>query len=181
MEPDPGKQLNDDIELLRQVATGDRRSFEALYDRFSDIIFTTAYRVLHNQESAEDVLQDVFIKIWEKAPSYDPSRGRPLTWAITLTHNQAIDRLRSTQRRNRLNEDVQLESVRFEQFHEYNSFDEAASNENTRMVRKAVKNLPKIQREPIELAFCGSLTQTEIAERLNQPLVSHRKTNTPAG
>ena len=170
MEIDPEKELAAEIALLRQVAQGDRRSFEALYDRFSGVLFSTAYRVLNNQEAAEDVLQDVFIQIWEKAPLYDPARGKPMTWAVTLTRNKAIDRLRSTQRRSRLQDEVQRESETFEQFDDRSSFDAVASGETGKLVREAVRKLSKDQREAIELAFFSSLTQTEIAERLGEPL-----------
>ena len=170
MEPDPAQQLEAEIALLRRVAQGDRRAFEELYDRFSGVLFSIAYRVLNNQEAAEDVLQDVFIQIWEKALLYDPTRGKPMTWAVTLTRNKAIDRLRSTQRRSRLQDDVQRESETFEQFDDRSSFDAVASGETSKLVREAIQKLSKDQREAIELAFFSSLTQTEIAERLGEPL-----------
>lgn len=155
---------------MRQIAQGDHASLAELYDRFSGVLFSVAYRVLNNQEAAEDVLQDVFVQIWEKAPSYDPARGKPMTWAVTLTRNKSIDRLRSTQRRNRLQDDVQREAETFEQFDDQSSFDAVASGETAQLVREAIRKLSKDQREAIELAFFSSLTQTEIAERLGEPL-----------
>ena len=116
------------------------------------------------------MLQDVFVQIWEKAALYDPARGKPMTWAITLTRNKAIDRLRSTQRRSRLQDDLQHESETAEQFDDKSSFDAVSSVETAEMVREAVKKLSKDQREAIELAFFSSLTQTEISERLRLPL-----------
>ena len=170
MEIDPAHQLDAEIALLRRVAEGDRRSFEELYDQFSGVLFSIANRVLNNQEAAEDVLQDVFIQIWEKAPLYDPTRGKPMTWAATMTRNKAIDRLRSTVRRNRLQDEVQREAETFEQFDDRSSFEAAASGDTSKLVREAIQKLSKDQREAIELAFFSSLTQTEIAERLNEPL-----------
>jgi RNA polymerase sigma-70 factor (ECF subfamily) len=170
MDPDPENEPEAEIALLRRVAQGDRRSFEELYDRFSGVLFSTAHRVLNSQEAAEDVLQDVFIQIWEKAPLYDPSRGKPMTWAVTMTRNKAIDRLRSTVRRNRLQEDAQREAETFEQFDDRSSFEAAASGDTSALVRRAIEQLSKDQREAIELAFFSSLTQAEIAERLNEPL-----------
>ena len=170
MEPDPEIELKAEIDLLQKIGQGDRRSFEALYDRFSGVLFSTAYRVLNNLEAAEDVLQDVFIQIWEKAALYDPARGKPMTWAITLTRNKAIDRLRSTQRRNRLQEDLLHESETVEQFDDRSSFDALSSLETGGMVRAAIQKLSKDQRDAIELAFFSSLTQTEISERLGEPL-----------
>ncbi len=170
MNPDPENDIEAEIGLLREVGQGNRESFEALYERFSGVLFSTAYRVLNNQEAAEDVLQDVFVQIWEKAALYDPTRGKPMTWAITLTRNKAIDRLRSTQRRSRLQDELQHESETVEQFDDKSSFDAVSSVETAEMVREAIKKLSKDQREAIELAFFSSLTQTEISERLNQPL-----------
>ena len=170
VKPNPANELEAEIEMLKRIGQGDRRSFEELYDRFSGVLFSTAYRMLKNQEAAEDVLQDVFIQIWKKAPLYNPTRGRPMTWAITLTRNKAIDLLRSTQRRGNLQDNVQHELATFEQFDDRSSFDAVASVETNKLVRDAIKKLSKDQREAIELAFFSSLTQTEIAERLNAPL-----------
>ncbi len=170
MEPDHGKELATEIELLKRIGQGDSASFEMLYDRLAGVLFSTAYRVLNNQVAAEDVLQDVFVQIWEKAARYDPTLGKPLTWAVTLTRNKAIDRLRSTQRRNRLQDSVQRESEIFEQFDDRNSFDAVASSELGMLVRGALEKLSSDQRQVIELAFFSSMTQSEIAERLDQPL-----------
>lgn len=170
MLPETDNDLATEIDLLRQIGQGERRSFELLYDRFSGVLFSTAFRVLNNQEAAEDVLQDVFVQIWEKAALYDPERGKPMTWAITLTRNKSIDRLRSTQRRNRLQDELKSESETVEQFDDRSSFDAVSSVETNEIVRGAIKKLSPDQREAIELAFLSSLTQTEIAERLNEPL-----------
>ncbi len=170
MEPDHEKKLEAEIELLKRIGQGDGGSLEEFYDRLSGVLFSTAYRVLNNQVAAEDVLQDVFIQIWEKAPLYNPALGKPLTWAVALTRNKAIDRLRSTQRRNRLHDHVQRESEIFDQFDARNSFDAVASVETSKLVRQAIEKLSTDQRQVIELAFFSSMTQAEIAERLNQPL-----------
>ena len=162
--------LEAEIELLRRIGEGNRDAFSQLYDRFNGVLFATAYRVLNNQQAAEDVLQDVFVQIWEKAALYDPTRGKPLTWAITLTRNKAIDRLRSVQRRNRLGDELEREAETFEQFDDKSSVDVVESAEKGKLVRQAIGKLSKEQREAIELAFFSGLTQTEIAERLGEPL-----------
>jgi hypothetical protein len=79
VESDHAKELQSEIELLRQVGQGGRRSFEQLYERFSGVLFSIAYGMLKSQPAAEDVLQDVFVQIWKKAPLFDPARGRPMT------------------------------------------------------------------------------------------------------
>jgi RNA polymerase sigma-70 factor (ECF subfamily) len=162
--------LDAEIELLGRVGRGDRTSFGELYERFSGVLFSTAYRVLNNQEAAEDVIQEVFLQIWEKAPLYDPARGKPLTWAVTLTRNRAIDRLRSAQRRGRLRDDLEREAQTFEQFDDRDSFEAVDSVEKGRLVREAMKKISSEQRESLELAFFSGLTQTEIADQLREPL-----------
>jgi RNA polymerase sigma-70 factor (ECF subfamily) len=170
MEPDPAKELEAEIEILKRISQGDRKSFEEIYDRFSRILFAAAFRVLNDRVAAEDVLQDVFLQIWEKAPMYNPELGKPLTWAVTLTRNKAIDYARSIRRRSRLQESAQRESEVFEQYDNRSSFDAVASVEASKLVREAIQKLSVNQREVIELAFFSSMTQAEIAERLNEPL-----------
>ncbi len=160
----------EEIELLRRIGQGDRTSFEQFYERFSRVLFSIAFRLLRNEQAAEDVLQEVFVQIWKKAPLYDPARGKPMTWAVTLTRHRAIDIIRSTQRRGQLNEEVKLETEVGEKFDDRDSFSAATSGERHDFVREAMQKLSDEQREAIELAFFGSLTQAEIAERLSLPL-----------
>ncbi len=170
MEFDPGKELACEVELLRRVGHGDRQSFEQLYDRFSKVLFSIAYRILNNQDSAEDVLQDVFIQIWRKAPLFDPSRGKPMTWAVTLTRNRAIDLLRATQRRAGLQDTLQREQEEPRHSRESSPVEAVTADEIGKLVHQAMRKLSKDQREALELAFFFSMTQAEIAERLNEPL-----------
>jgi len=159
-----------EVFLMQRTGQGDRGSFEQLYERFSGVLFSTALNVLGNQEAAEDVLQDVFIAIWEKAPLYDSVRGKPLTWAVTLTRYKAIDRLRSLQRKGVLHEKVEQEAKIFEEHSDKTSLDEVDAAEKARIVREAVRQLSGSQRKAIEMAFFDGLTQAEIAERLGEPL-----------
>jgi RNA polymerase sigma-70 factor (ECF subfamily) len=159
-----------EVELLRRIGQGDRDCFAQLYDRFSSAVFSAAYRILNNQQAAEDVLQEVFLQIWEKAALYDPARGRPLTWAITLTRNKAIDRLRATQRRGRLRDTLEREVGNSEQFDGRSSFDAVDLMEKGKLVGEALRKLASEQREALELAFFSGLTQSEIAEHLKEPL-----------
>ncbi|MEO8206881.1 MAG: sigma-70 family RNA polymerase sigma factor [Chthoniobacterales bacterium] len=159
----------EDAVLIRKVAEGDRRGFETLYDKFSGLVFSTASRILNDQSDAEDVTQDVFVQIWDKAGLYNPSRGTPVTWIITLTKHKAIDRLRSVQRKFRLKEEVQKENstdVRGDR----KSEDEVQTHENSAIIKTAVAQLLPDQRAVIELAYFSGLTQSQIAEELREPL-----------
>ncbi len=162
--------LDQDCELLRRTASGDPESLQELHTRYSGILLATAFRVLNNVKDAEEVVQEAFVQIWEKAKIYDVRRGKPLTWAMTLTRNKAIDRLRRVQRRNRLQDDLEQEAQIWDRFVEVDSADEAAASETRAIVRSAVIQLSDDQRRAIELAFFSGLTQNEIAQRLDEPL-----------
>jgi len=169
-ESDSATDFGAEVELLRRVGQGDRNSFAELYDRFASAVFSAAYRIVNNQQAAEDVLQEVFLQVWEKAALYDPARGKPLTWAITLTRNKAIDRLRATQRRGRLQNSLEQDAGTFEPFEGRNSFDAVDLLEKGKLVGEALRKLPSEQKEALELAFFSGLTQSEIAEHLGEPL-----------
>jgi RNA polymerase sigma-70 factor (ECF subfamily) len=77
-------------ELLAQVTKGDQRAFEELYDQSSSILFTLAARILGNHDEAADLLQEVYLEVWRKAARYDPRRGSPMAWLVTLTRSRAI-------------------------------------------------------------------------------------------
>src|SRR5688572_3968601 len=150
MERDATADLELETQLLERVGKGDRESFAVLYYRFAKVLFSVAYRVLNSHPAAEDVLQDVFVQIWEKAPLYDATRGKPLTWAITLTRNKSIDRLRSTQRRNRLRDEVEKETESAEQFDEKSSLEAVQTAEQGALVRAAMAKLSDEQKHALE-------------------------------
>ncbi|HND62939.1 MAG TPA: sigma-70 family RNA polymerase sigma factor, partial [Opitutaceae bacterium] len=91
-----------DAELLGRSARGDREAFAELYDRFSRPLYATALRITANPTEAEDVVQEVFVTLWEKARAFEDSRGSAFAWAVTLTRNRAIDRVRQRNRRTEL-------------------------------------------------------------------------------
>lgn len=158
-----------DAELLAQIAGGDTAAFSRFYDRFSQVLYSLAMRILRNSSAAEDLLQEVFIQIWEKAGTYDRRIGKPLTWAVTMTRNRAIDRIRAAQRGQRVVDDATREQVVSEQScAELN--DTVLGKETARIVRTALSQLPVEQRQAIEMAFFSGLTQSEIAEALEEPL-----------
>ncbi len=167
---DPINTTQHDCELLRRTAAGDQESLAELHTRYSGVLLAAAYRVLNNFKDAEEVVQEAFVQIWQKASVYDERRGKPLTWAMTLTRNKAIDRLRRVQRRNRLHDEVEQEAQIWDRIVEGDSSDEVSSHETRKIVRSAVIQLSDDQRRAIELAYFGGLTQHEIAEKLHEPL-----------
>src|SRR3989442_10596687 len=95
-----------EILLLRRIAQGDQQAFAQFYDQFAGVLFSVAVKILNDPKEAEDVLQEVFLQIWDKASAFDPRLGKPFGWVATVTRNKAIDRLRASQRRYRLAEEV---------------------------------------------------------------------------
>ena len=144
--------LEAELDLLARVARGDSAAFGEVYDRFSGVLFGLAVKILNDATTAEDVLQEVFLQIWEKAPTYDPQLGKPLTWAVTLTRNRSIDRLRATQRGHKLVEAATQEQQVAEEFS--GASDEAVvSREKVQHIRRAMSGLPADQCRPSNWLF----------------------------
>lgn len=156
--------------LLHSVAARDEQAFARLYDLFVRPLFSVALRILRDQSAAEEVVQEAFTQIWERAGSYDPKCGKPLTWAMVLTRNRAIDRLRSRQRFNRLVESYKELDPGATMETRHMSGGELMARESVDNVRRALIELPADQRQAIELAFFLGLTQSEIAARQSLPL-----------
>ena len=168
----PGANQDEiDPAVIRRVAEGDSAAFERVYDAFSGILYSLALRILERPEDTEELLQEVFLKIWKDAADYDPRRGAPLAWAITITRHKAIDRIRSTARRLRLYEAAEAETK--------NSpaaipqpLSDAEHSESARAVRQSLDHLHPEVRQSIELAFFGGLSHSQIAAKLSLPLTT---------
>ena len=169
-------QESSDPELMAAIGRQEVQAFEALYDRYSRLVFSTAYRVLGDSHSAEDVVQDVFVRLWRHPERYVAERGRFLGWMLSVTRNRAIDEVRSRRRRP-LNES-QVGNPEEGGSITDDTASEAAAREmagtelvdQREMVRAALLELPEEQRMAIELAYYSGLTQAEIAEKLATPL-----------
>ena len=159
-----------ELDLLARITKRERAAFEQLYTRYSNILYATAMKFLKEDADAQDVVQDVFIQIWDKAKLYDPAKGKPLTWALTMTRNRSIDRIRAIQRRTRLRDDFEKETVADESAGIREALSGVDASERTQILRDAVGRLSPEQRKVIDLAFFGGLTQSEIADRLGEPL-----------
>jgi RNA polymerase sigma-70 factor, ECF subfamily len=158
-----------DSEWLRKIAAGDRAAFAEFYDAHSTLMFSIACKILGDAGEAEDVLQETFLQIWEKAKNFDPQLGKASSWISVLVRNRAIDRLRSAQRRNRLGDAAENEfAVAQENSETVN--DTLHGREKAKLIQAAMKELPGEQRRAVELAFFSGLTQDEISKKLDEPL-----------
>ena len=158
-----------DAELLQRISAGDRAAFAAFYDRHATLMFSVACKVLRDQGEAQDVLQEVFVQIWEKARNFDPALGKASSWAAILVRNRAIDRIRASQRRTRLAEQAGAEwEVAADIARTAN--EAIHGTDKARLIQQAIGGLPVEQRHAIELAYFSGLTQDEISQKLNEPL-----------
>lgn len=155
--------------LLERIGQGDRAAVLALYDRFAAAVLAVATRITGNRTEAEDVVQEVFARVWREAATFDRSRGSAAAWIVTFTRNRSIDIVRSRGRRVR-HEDAQ--SAEEPVVTEVPDTPEAEVGDAQRAsaVRRALDLLRPEQREVVELAYFGGLSHSEIAERLRQPL-----------
>lgn len=160
-----------DRSLLQRMAAGDQAALGALYDRFSRPLYSVAFQVINDAAEAEDIVHDVFMTLWQKAGDYSADRGRAFAWALTLTRNRAIDRLRSRRRRRELIDNAAPADLGYDETLSSNdSADDLWLNEKKVEVRQAVSALPADQRKALELAYFSGLTQQEIAAKLSEPL-----------
>jgi RNA polymerase sigma-70 factor (ECF subfamily) len=159
-----------DAEIIRRIRAGDRAAFMAFYDRAAPLLLAVAARILNDRREAEDVLQDVFAQIWQKSHGFDAELGSLASWAVALTRNKAIDRIRASTRRRRLIEEIAISTEAIEQSPAASASDHLHGEERAGRIRAALADLSPDQRQAIELAFFAGLTQSEIAERLAQPL-----------
>lgn len=159
----------DDVALFARIKGGDADAFAEFYDRHSSLLFGVAMGILGESHEAEDVLQDACVLLWERAPLHDPRLGKPLAWAVTLTRNKAIDRLRARRRATGLMEAVAAETEPVAASPEETSRATRAGEE-AEAIRKALETLSASQREALRLGYFLGLTQQEIAGRLGLPL-----------
>jgi RNA polymerase sigma factor (sigma-70 family) len=158
------ESLSDEA-LLAIIATPDGElALAELYDRYGKIAYSLAYRVLRDSSLAEDAVQEAFITVWRTAGTYVRERGKPRTWLLTLVHRRAVDLVRREQRR-RMPTATEEPAPAMPA-----AEDEATLRDRRRAVQAALTQLPADQREALELAYYGGLTQTELAEQLGVPL-----------
>jgi RNA polymerase sigma-70 factor (ECF subfamily) len=156
-------------ELLRRIARQDRDALSEFYHQTARPLFSLACRMLGNVSDAEEVIQDVFVQIWNKAAKFDAEKGQPFHWVLALTRNRCIDGLRFRQRKSRIMAETHGEPE-LDQAVALAPVDSPLMEDDIAAIRSVVNNLPQDQRQAIEMAFFGGLTHQEIAESLHEPL-----------
>ena len=159
----------DDVDrsVLTRVADGELDALDELYDRYKTMAYSIAYRITNDATLAEDVVQDAFLGAWRNAARYVEGRGSVKTWLLSIVHHRAIDAVR---RRRPTTDLPDREDVPPPQLRMPDVWGQVAANLDAEMVRAALAVLSDVQREAIELAYYGGLTQQEIADRTATPL-----------
>jgi RNA polymerase sigma-70 factor (ECF subfamily) len=166
----PSDNVDEDRELVRRMSAGDTQALARFYERWSRPIHALVTRLLRDPDDADDVVEDTFYQAWRQASRYQSSRGAVSTWIVTIARSRALDRLRS---RRRLREEPLTPVALLDEVSDAVFPDPATGAEEAERrerVAAALKELPPEQREVLELAYFGGLSQTEIAERTGQPL-----------
>jgi RNA polymerase sigma factor (sigma-70 family) len=153
-----------DEALVALIARSDDGALEELYARFGRVAYGLALRVLRDPALAEDAVQDAFLTVWRTASRFVPERAKASTWLLTLVHRRAVDVVRREQPRRA----EPLETA--PQPSATTTEDEAWLRLQRTRVQEALRRLPDQQREALELAYYGGFTQSELAERLGEPL-----------
>jgi RNA polymerase sigma-70 factor, ECF subfamily len=166
----PGVSSVPDEALMKAVS---RRRYDALaelYDRYGKRLRATIDRVVHEEGEADDVLQEIFIQIWEEAARYSPKAGKPLGWMVTIARRRAIDRLRRRQAYSRARERYQKRVTHETSNSTRQADDVFILNDLRHFLKKCMRVLPRLQREALELAFFKGLSHREIAAATRAPL-----------
>jgi RNA polymerase sigma-70 factor, ECF subfamily len=155
------------LSLIERIISRDRQALSALYDRYARLIYSVAYRSLGSVEESEEIVMDVFAKIWTTADRYNADKARVDTWIFMMTRSRILDRLRSKQRRSKLTEAIVVEDLPTST--NDNSVDLEIADRRTQIL-SALATLPPEQRQVLELAYYGGWSHREIAEQTGMAL-----------
>ncbi|MGI9058412.1 MAG: RNA polymerase sigma factor [Ktedonobacteraceae bacterium] len=165
----PPGELSDEA-LINAIAGGAVWAMEPLYQRYSRILYSLAYRMVADHQIAEDLLQDAFLAVWRRATSYSPQSGAVRSWLVSIVHHRTIDYLRGVRRRSALKEATWEEVELDERAAFPDVWEEAWRSVQSSQVRAALMDIPTEQRMVIELAYFQGWTHTEISQGCQIPL-----------
>jgi RNA polymerase sigma-70 factor (ECF subfamily) len=159
-----------DEQLMVMLQQRNPLGLEYLYDRHSAIVKSLGMKVVHNEAEAEDLLQEIFMEIWNRADGYDPAKGKPLGWIVTLARRRAIDRLRKCQSHCRAEDRLRDEVEQQPDSWTTDPEEDFVMADIREMLLNIIKTLPEAQQQAIELAFYKGMSQREIAAHTGIPL-----------
>jgi RNA polymerase sigma-70 factor (ECF subfamily) len=156
-----------DEELMALVYEGDTRAFEVIFDRHAGVAFSLAYRMCGRRPLAEEIVQEAFMSLWRSTARYDPSRGSVRSWVLRVVHNRAVDAFR--RELPSASHDVPDDWISEVLPARERTEDEVQRRSDARLVRSALDELPRDQRQVIELAYFGGFSHAQIAAALGVP------------
>ena len=162
------EQQGRDANLAERLKKKDPDAMAELYDRFGRLAYSVILGIVHDGATAEDLMQETFLRVWNRVQGFDSERGALGAWLLAVARNRAIDHVRSVGARMSLN-CFELEERDHPSLF-VNMEQDLSSKENARRIRQAVARLNDNQKQVIELAYYEGLSQTEMAEKLGQPL-----------
>jgi RNA polymerase sigma-70 factor, ECF subfamily len=165
-----GASSTPDEALMKAVSRGRQAALAELYDRHGKRLRATIDGVVHEGAEADDVLQEIFMQIWDEAGRYSPKAGKPLGWMVTIARRRAIDRLRRRQAYSRVRERYQKRVVHEAPNSPRQTDDVFVLNDLRHFLKECMRVLPRLQREALELAFFKGLSHREIAVATHAPL-----------
>jgi RNA polymerase sigma-70 factor, ECF subfamily len=165
LDTNSGDAVDPDLALMRRITARDASAIGELYDRHKRLLYGLILRILGQRGDAEEVLQEVFVAVWNRSAQFDPALGAPLAWLVRVARNRALDRLRANAVRLKAIESaaIEPEPIASPETH-------AVTSEQQRAVARALATLPDDQRTLIEQAYFLGLTQSELAARHQLPL-----------
>lgn len=163
-------QKLDDETLLRFITRADEGALGELYDRYSRLVYSMALNSTGDAGLAEEITQDVYLRIWNKAASYQPSQGKVTTWIVSIARYRSIDMLRKLSVRPEGNRAEWAEGEAFEASDPMDIEEQVENSERKLQVQRAVAELPDEQRVVLSLAFFQGFSHSEIAEIMGEPL-----------
>jgi len=169
----PARSSSADHDLIASAASGDERAIGSLYDRYGGVLYAVAYRIVGQRADAEEVVIEAFAQIWREAPRFDPSRGSVAGWLTMIARSRALDMVRARARRDRITATAAADRPGDSPGMSGWRPDAGGAlddSERRTQVRAALELLSPPQRQAIELAYFDGLSQSEIAERLHEPL-----------
>ncbi len=162
---------DDEVELMKRIKAHDADALEKLYDLYKGLLFGMVISIVKKREEAEDVLQEIFVKIWNKAGSFNENRGNVYSWIVTLARNKAIDRIRSKGYKTQQKQSASIHEPFFRlEGDKYDPMETTIFSDRAELVKKALAEIPEEQSEVIKIAYYQGMTQSEIAKYLDIPL-----------
>ena len=164
---------DDEAQLVRRIAGGEEAALGLLYDRLGSAVYSLCLRIVHDPGAAEEITQETFVRLWRSAASFSEERGRVSSWLLRIAHNLALNEIRRRQSRPVAAPATEWEAVVASVADTRSEGDPVVvtgMREQAEVVRRALAELPPPQRQAIELAFFGGLSQAEVAAALGDPL-----------